>query len=166
MPGVNGRNNNFAEILPASIAGHVYLDANNNGVLDQGEPPIPGTTITLTGTDSSGNPVQGTAQTASDGSYLFTGLRAGNYTLTETQPAGYLQGQNSLGNLGGSMGQDQFFVQVPSEAQGINYDFGEVLPQVQPPQRPQDTGFGPNPDIGQPLSKRDFIGNAWMQWGW
>ncbi len=166
MPGVNGRNNNFAEILPASISGHVYLDANNNGMLDAGEPPIPGTTITLTGTDSSGNPVQGTAQTASDGSYLFTGLRAGNYTLTETQPAGYLQGQNSLGNLGGTMGQDQFFVQVPPEAQGINYDFGEVLPQVQPPQRPQDTGFGPNPDIGQPLSKRDFIGNAWMQWGW
>ncbi|MDD4850649.1 MAG: SpaA isopeptide-forming pilin-related protein [Gemmiger sp.] len=49
-------------------------------------------TFTLVGTDFNGNaitPLSGT--TAADGSLRFTGLTAGNYTLTETRPAGYEQ---------------------------------------------------------------------------
>lgn len=164
-PGVSGKNNNFAEILPAQIGGFVYLDANGNGVKDPGEPPIPGTAITLSGSDLFGNPVTQSAQTAADGSYVFTGLRAGNYTISETQPAGYLQGQNSVGNLGGAVSLDQFFVQVPPEAVGVNYNFGEVLPQAAAP-APQVPDQGLPPTAPPPLTKRDFIGNAWMQWGW
>jgi hypothetical protein len=160
-------NNNFGELLAARIGGHVYLDANNNGMLDAGEPPIPGTILALTGTDLLGNPVQQSTQTADDGSYLFEGLRAGNYTITESQPVGYLQGQNSPGNLGGSLGQDQIFIQLPAGAVGTDYNFGELPPQSPPSRRLPDVPAPPRqPDLAMPLSKRDFIGDAWKQWGW
>ena len=52
--------------------------------------PIPGTTVTLTGTDEFGNPVNATTTTNASGFYSFTGLYPSNgsgYTVTETPPA-------------------------------------------------------------------------------
>src|SRR5207248_2279267 len=40
--GVNGVNNNFGELLPASLAGFVYVDQNNNGLRESSEPGIGG----------------------------------------------------------------------------------------------------------------------------
>jgi hypothetical protein len=75
--------------------------------------------------------------TLGDGSYFFGGLRTGNYTITETQPAGYLQGKNSLGSLGGTAGNDQFFIALAEGQTGVGYNFGELLPvtvtNAQPP---------------------------------
>jgi hypothetical protein len=165
-PGVAGANNNFAEVLPGSLAGFVYLDVNNNGVIEPGDPPIPGTTITLTGTDSLGNAISQQQQTAADGSYLFTGLRPGNYTITETQPAGFNEGQNTLGSLSGTLGADQFFVTLPAEQAGTNYNFGEVLPPTPAPPRVADTPTPASAAATPLLSKRDFIGNVWGNFGW
>ncbi len=52
--------------------------------------PIPGTTVTLTGTDEFGTPVSETVTTNASGQYSFTGLNPSNgsgYTVTETPPA-------------------------------------------------------------------------------
>src|SRR6202041_2638455 len=52
--------------------------------------PIPGTTVTLTGTDEFGNPVSQTTTTDVSGQYSFAGLNPSNgsgYTVTETPPA-------------------------------------------------------------------------------
>ncbi|HEV3084349.1 MAG TPA: SdrD B-like domain-containing protein, partial [Gemmataceae bacterium] len=128
-PAAAGSNYNFGEVLPASLSGYVYSDPNDNGLRDSGDQPIAGTTITLTGSNDLGSPVNLTTTTGADGSYQFTNLRPGTYTLTETQPAGYLQGKNNLGALGGTAGNDQFSgIIVTPAAAGSNYNFGEVLP--------------------------------------
>ena len=52
--GVIGVNNNFGHVLPSSLAGFVYVDANDNGVKDAGEAGIGNVAITLTGTNDQG----------------------------------------------------------------------------------------------------------------
>src|SRR5205823_13044677 len=86
----------------ASISGAVYADLNNNGVKEPGELGIAGVLVTLTGTDNLGHAVVLTATTDGNGNYSFTGLSAGNYTLTETQPYGYDDGLDSLGTVNGA----------------------------------------------------------------
>ena len=49
----------------STISGNVYVDADNDGVLDAGETPIAGTTVTLAGTDGAGNPIN--LSTTTDG---------------------------------------------------------------------------------------------------
>jgi hypothetical protein len=68
----------FPDAAPASLSG-VVVSANSG--LGMG-----GVTMTLTGTDDQGHPVSLTTTTAADGTYKFTGLRPGTYTLTETPP--------------------------------------------------------------------------------
>jgi hypothetical protein len=164
-------NNNFGELEPSSLSGSVYLDGNSNGVRDPGEVGIPGVAVSLSGKDYLGNPVSQTQQTGPDGSYSFTGLRPGLYTLMDSQPAGYLPGTNSVGNLGGTVNGNQMSVNVPAGATGANYNFGELLPAPTP--QPQVPGEIPPPvtpatppSAGTPLTKRDFVGNGWQLWGW
>jgi uncharacterized protein (DUF2141 family) len=161
--GTNGTNNNFGELLGASVGGQVYFDANQNGLSDPGESGIAWAEVTLTGTGNHGNPVHQTQLTGADGAYNFTGLRAGNYTITETQPEGYLQGINSLGNLGGTQEGDQFFLALAQGQTGVNYNFGEFVPAPPPAPLPDVNPF-PIP-LAPPLSKRDFVGGGWMLFG-
>src|SRR5205807_310745 len=81
--GVQGMNNNFGELKPANLAGFVYNDVNNNGIMDPGENGIAGTTLTLNGQDDLGNAVNLITTTAGDGSYKFQNLRPGVYALNE-----------------------------------------------------------------------------------
>jgi len=128
-PGTNGVRNNFSALLGGTLSGHVYFDANDNGVREAGESGIAGVTVTLTGVDDHGSPVNQAQQTAADGSYAFTGLRPGSYSITETQPAGWLDGKDSIGTLGGTTLHDGFSnIQVPPGAQGVNNDFGNLKP--------------------------------------
>ena len=114
---------------PASIAGAVYVDADNDGTFDTGETPIEGAVVTLTGTDGAGNPVTATATTLPDGSYVFTDLAPGTYTVTETQPTGYLDGKDTAGNSGGTVGPDTITaVVLASGADATGYTFGELEP--------------------------------------
>ncbi|MEF2148669.1 SdrD B-like domain-containing protein, partial [Aquilutibacter rugosus] len=73
---------------------------NNNGTFDGGENPIANVKLTLTGTDVLGNPVNVSVQTDATGAYVFRDLLppTGSYTLTETQPAGYIDGRHTPGN--------------------------------------------------------------------
>ena len=92
----------FGEIPPASVAGQVYADNNNNGSRDGVETGLPGVAITLTGTDDTGAAVSLATTTAADGSYRFANLRPGSYALAEPeQPAGTVNGITSAGSLGG-----------------------------------------------------------------
>lgn len=74
------------------IRGHVFADANGNGMQDPGEPGLAGRTVFL---DTNGNgrldPGEPTATTDGSGSYAFTGLAAGTYTVAEVLPAHYKQ---------------------------------------------------------------------------
>jgi parallel beta-helix repeat protein len=65
-----------------SISGFAYADDNGNGQMDPGESGIADVTITLTGTES------GSTTTGANGSYFFTGLLAGSYSVSAPATAG------------------------------------------------------------------------------
>lgn len=110
---------------PSSLSGSVYNDANRNGTFDSGEAGIAGVTLTLTGTDNSGQAVSLTTTTGGDGSYSFPGLQAGSYTITETRPDGYYTGQNTVGSQGGDAGPDYIDATLGAGVNGVGNNFAE-----------------------------------------
>lgn len=103
-PNTTAAGNDFAEIpLGRSLSGQVFLDFDGNGAVNGPDHGIGGETLNLTGTDINGNPVSRATTTASDGSYAFTGLPAGTYTVSQPgQPAGTSNGTPSAGSTGGA----------------------------------------------------------------
>ena len=99
--GVDGTANNFGERNASSLAGRVFLDLDNNGVFNGADSGLQGVVLTLTGADNLGNAVSMTTMTDAAGLYAFDNLRAGQYTISETQPAGYTSGINTIGSQGG-----------------------------------------------------------------
>src|SRR5262249_7728657 len=58
--------------------------------------------------------------------FVFAGLRRGVYTLSEAQPAGFLDGIDMSGNLGGMVGSDVISnIPVGCGDVGAGYTFGE-----------------------------------------
>ena len=78
-----GTSYDFAEV-GTGISGTVWLDLNNDGVIDAGEIGLPGVVIALL--DSAGTTIA-TTTTLPDGTYSFDGLVAGDYVVQEQQPA-------------------------------------------------------------------------------
>src|ERR1043166_6688724 len=74
---------------PVAIGNFVWNDTNGNGIQDNGEPGIPGVTLTLTGTTGSGQSITQTTTTDANGLYQFT-EPPGTYTISVTTPAGYV----------------------------------------------------------------------------
>lgn len=127
LPNDNQGNLNFAEVPAATLSGVVWHDDNNNGILDPNENiRIASVTITLFGTDGQGNTVERSTTTATDGSYDFTQLPSGTYSISESQPSAWADGSDQLGALGGTIGDDSFSdIQLPVGSNGLNYNFGE-----------------------------------------
>jgi len=69
----------------AGIRGVVFFDADGDGAQGPGERGLADVTVFLTGPGADRTEV-----TDSDGVYEFLGLSPGAYTVTETDPAGYL----------------------------------------------------------------------------
>ena len=119
----------FADTL-STLAGSVYIDLNNNGAHDSGEPGIPSIAVTLTGTDAAGNAVNRTATTDASGTFELIDLltpNAAGYTLSEpTQPATYADGLDAAGNAGGTAGNDTITaIHLGTNADATGYSFGE-----------------------------------------
>ncbi|PHN00730.1 hypothetical protein CRP01_40730, partial [Flavilitoribacter nigricans DSM 23189 = NBRC 102662] len=71
----------------ASLGDYVWEDLNGDGIQDADEPGVSGVTVTLL--DGDGATV-GTTTTAADGSYSFTDLEPGNYSVVFSNlPVGY-----------------------------------------------------------------------------
>lgn len=126
----NGTENNFGELVPATIGGTVFNDHDNDGIQDTGEPGIQGVTVTLTGTDDRGNTVNINLTTDANGNYQFTNLRPDNgsgYTITQTQPTNYNDGIDTVGSLGGNGATNDVVSQidVDSADAGTGYNFAE-----------------------------------------
>lgn len=121
---------NFCEHAPASLSGFVYHDANDNGIFEVGEEPIGNVSVALH--DSSGS-VVGNQQTGPDGSYRFGGLRAGTYSVVESQPIGWIDGRDSVGRINGATvgvaGNDRISqAALKWGDEGVEYNFGELRP--------------------------------------
>ena len=89
-----------------SISGFVFHDMNNNGVRDNGEEGLSGVKVTL----SSG----ADATTGPDGSYSFSNLVAGTYTVTSNGWTGYFATPYSAPVNSKS-------VTVPASQNGVNF---------------------------------------------
>ena len=100
-----------------------------------GEKGIQGVTVELMGIDDRGQVVSRSAVTDANGIYSFVDLRpssAAGYTLRELQPAGFLDGRESLGTVNGvSVGNgsvNDTFASVVLPRPGSvaeNYNYGE-----------------------------------------
>ena len=125
--GDKAKNYNFGEIRPASIRGQVFVDLNGNETYDSGETLLSGVTMYLT--DSQGNRVA-TALTDGNGNYTFLNLMPGTYSVEEVQPAGYLEGGDRVGSVGGTLrrARPPIDISLGPDVHGVNYDFWEILP--------------------------------------
>ena len=152
-PGQDSINNNFGEVLPVGLSGSVYVDANHTGSLMAGDPPIVGVRVNLF--DPSG--LVATTATDAFGSFVFTAsasgapLRPDTYTLVELQPAGYLQGMNTVGTVNGvPVGNEPSTdvigsIVLQSGQVSIHNNFGELTPPTPPPPPPPPPPPSPPP---------------------
>ncbi|HUT93242.1 MAG TPA: Ig-like domain-containing protein [Thermoguttaceae bacterium] len=116
-----------ANQTPGSISGFVYWDCDNDGQRDGGEFGIYGTLVKLTGKDDENNSVSKSLLTKADGSYSFDGLAPGTYEVAEQQPAALVDGKETIGTSGGTVGADKFSAIVLSANEhSTGNNFGEL----------------------------------------
>ncbi len=125
-----GENYDFGELKLGSVSGYVYNDKNDDGVRDEGEPGLPGVTVELYRLD--GEEYVKIAETTTDenGFYKFDSLDVERtYAVKEIQPDAWDDGKDAVGSLGGVATNDKIdAVDVYWDAQGVEYNFGELLP--------------------------------------
>jgi uncharacterized repeat protein (TIGR01451 family) len=127
------------------LSGRVTTDLDDDGVFDgigAGETTLPGVEITLTGVDALGRSVNLTTTTGPGGTYQFTGLWPGQYTVTQDQStvsAELLDGRARIGSQGadslsagtlrprGTSTQTSTPIALATNATG--YDFFERIPK-------------------------------------
>ncbi len=128
----HGFDYNFGELLHNSLSGTVYFDINDNGVQNAGEPGIAGAKLVLAGTNDLATPINQTVFSAADGTYSFTDLRPGDYSITETTPAGFVDGQDTVGQTdgvtNGQLSPPDSIVNISLDGchSGVGYNFGET----------------------------------------
>jgi len=117
----------FCEYPPGSISGRVHVDLDGDCQLDPDEQTLAGVTIQLY--DDQGELLQ-TTQTDAGGEYVFTGLAAGVYTVTELQPDGYYDGPDHAGSEGGQLVSPDTITEIEllPAVDAVRYDFCEHAP--------------------------------------
>ena len=118
-------------IKPARVGDLAWLDENGNGLVDEGEPGIPGVTVQLL---QDGEAVYETV-TDAYGYYLFTDVYPGAYTLVakaypELTPTSQVEALRIIssclvGGDGTEAHSDPF--EVESGSLNVNYDLGYLL---------------------------------------
>jgi|GEM_PF-1064705 len=110
-PQTSGRTDNIAVTTPGasdmtidagivelvSLGDKVWRDNDRDGVQDAGEPGVGGVAVTLYYDDASTTTAYRTATTPADGSYSFTKLYPGKYTVQFERPDGYVYTAKGLG---------------------------------------------------------------------
>lgn len=125
------------QVIPASLRGYVYHDANMDGRFDLGrETGLAGVTIQAVPIDTLLPQAVMTTVTRTDGSYEFQGLAPGRYRLIEVdQPDGYFDWLDQAGTVDG---MPNGLAQNPGDliddivlsggSVGLDFNFGEILP--------------------------------------
>ncbi|MCR9296375.1 MAG: GEVED domain-containing protein, partial [bacterium] len=74
----------FGNLLLGTITGFKVEDVNQDGVFAGGDVPLGNVTMELSGVDQFGSPVSQTTLTATDGTFTFSNLVPGDYTVVES----------------------------------------------------------------------------------
>jgi len=116
--------------LKSEIHGHVWHDANRDGVWDADEEPLEGVTIYL---DLNGNGQQDADEPAratdANGQYSFVDLLRGSYRVIEVTPEGYLT------TLAGGTAPRRVLTLAPDQ-KATDINFGNTKPGDLPPTDP------------------------------
>ncbi|MBQ4880460.1 DUF11 domain-containing protein, partial [Pseudoalteromonas luteoviolacea] len=104
--GSASQGHSFAELLigDKSVSGNVFLDINQDGVVDTNDQLLKDITVTITGTDKYGQTVNQSVVTNASGAFSFTGLiesNADGYTITQTVSGTYQSGNRYIGSDAG-----------------------------------------------------------------
>jgi len=140
---VDSIDNTFLETGP-NLSGWVYHDNGYENVFADDivtagrERPIPMTTITLKQADCTTDydyngataGTNNTNQTSTLGAFSFMNLLAGTYCLVETQPAGYRDGADLIGSVGGTVANDRLSAIVLTVVDSIDNTFLETGPNL------------------------------------
>jgi protocatechuate 3,4-dioxygenase beta subunit len=125
----------FAEAQPVQLCGFVYRDNNDNGQRENGETGIGGVEIQIVSIETIAGPISQSVLTQPDGSYCFVALPPGRYRISQVaQPAGFFDGRESSGTVGGqtrgtAIVNDQITeIQLNGNENGIEFNFGEIEP--------------------------------------
>src|SRR5262249_2267022 len=95
----------FGEVKPAQVSGTVYWDKDNSGTLNAGGTGIRALPVALAGTGVFGRGVSLSTTTGRTRNFPFvtlTPLFRSGYTISETQPSGFVTAVNAVGTVGGS----------------------------------------------------------------
>lgn len=92
------------------VAGLVFFDSDGDGLRDPAEEGLPGVSVTLTA-----GAYTNSVTTAADGSYAFTGLVNGAYTVTQTDLPGYASSTDNLAQVSIAGGNS------------VTVDFGDTI---------------------------------------
>ena len=98
------------EIPSYAIHGYVFEDLNMDGIMDVGEPGIPGVTVNLAGMSFT------TTTTLMDGQYFFASADTGSYTVEQIDAQGYV-----------SITPNEVMVEIVDGNERV--DFGDLLAQ-------------------------------------
>jgi hypothetical protein len=118
----------------ATLSGFVYVDLNDNGHKDDGEPVFSNATATLFRKVHGAWRKQAVTTTDSAGFYKFSDLAMGTYKIVEGPPTGWRNGKNSVGTVDGKPhgqtgGNTITHIVLTWGNAGINYDFAKLPSQ-------------------------------------
>ena len=110
-----------------SLSGTVFIDQDRDGMMEESEPGQAGVTVYLSGNDSQGNAVSLQTTTGEDGTFAFTNIPVGVYTLSEDAPFGYASESATAGNKGGDAESGQVSnITMQEGDQATDYFLGNV----------------------------------------
>ena len=110
-----------AALAPLSLGNLVWLDTNDNGIVDVGENGIPGVTVRLIA--ANGTTVLATTTTDGTGHYLFPGLTAGTYFVEVDRGSPVLASHRSSTDIATSPNPD---TDVDNDDNGVTISGGTV----------------------------------------
>ncbi|MBT9460954.1 MAG: DUF11 domain-containing protein [Rugosibacter sp.] len=126
----NNSNNGAVTVNASSLAGRVFRDFNNDGVVTAGDTGITGISITLSGTSFDGAPISRTVTTDASGNYSFANLPQGTYTVTEGAVAetNLNDGIDTAGTASGNTAVNDIVsaIALPANTAATGYTFAEV----------------------------------------
>ncbi|MDP1654083.1 MAG: SdrD B-like domain-containing protein [Rhodocyclaceae bacterium] len=128
---VPANNSNSGSVVTnaSSIAGRVFRDFNNDGLVTASDTGIAGIAMTLTGTSFDGAPITRTVTTDASGNYNFANIPQGTYSVTEGAVAETWlnDGTDTAGSSGGTVGADTVTaIALNPNTTATGYNFAEV----------------------------------------